>query len=176
MAIGTAKENIKKSLAASGWAQPDIQAAFSTVVSEPVKKRGVVSQILHGIFYAFGILFLLMMIGAGVLTVYVLNHIKSNIENGTATDSQKSLYTSINAALIQGGLLSFNVANKKYPDSLQELVPQYIQEIPTDPATGQPFLYTVMDSGAWYTLCTIKNGQDACATASTIIDGKPLDY
>ncbi len=176
MAMGAAKENIQKNLMTSGWSQPDIDSAFSAVASEPVKKRGVISQILHGIFYALGILFLLMIIGGGVLAVYVLNHTKNNIQNGSASESEKGLFTSVNATLIQGGLLSFDAANKKYPDTLDELVPKYIQEIPTDPATNEPFRYMVMDGAAGYILCTTKNGQDACATASTTIDGKPLNY
>jgi len=175
-AMGSTKENIQKSLTASGWSQPDIDAAFAAVASEPVKKRGIVSQILRGIFYTLGILFLLMMIGGGILAVHVLNHTKSNIENGTASESEKGFYTSINAALIQGALLGFNATNKTYPNTLDELIPKYIQEIPNVPTTNQPFRYTVVDGGAGYTLCTTKNGQDACATASTSVDGKPLDY
>lgn len=176
LAMGTTKENLQKSLAASGWSQPDIDTAFSTVVSEPVKKRGIIRQIFRGIFWALGILFLLMMIGGGILAVYVLNQTKSNIDSGQATESEKDFFTSINAALIQGGLLAFNMENKKYPNSLDELMPRYIQSIPVDTATNQPYRYSPVGGGVGYNLCTIKNGQDICATASTTIDGKPLDY
>ena len=175
-AMGTTKENIQKFLVASGWSQPDIDAAFSSVATEPVKKRGVIGQIFRGIFWALGIIFLLMMIGGGILAVYFLNHTKSNIDSGQATESEKGFFTSINAALIQGGLVAFNMENKKYPVSLDELVPRYILEIPTDPATNQSYRYSLTEAGVGYNLCTIKNGQDICATASTTIDGKPLNY
>lgn len=176
MAMGTTKENIQRFLVDSGWSQSDIDAAFEAVASQPVQKRGVVGQIVRGVFWILGILFLLSLIAAGVFAVYVLNQTKHNVDSGQATESEKTFFTSVNAALIQGGLLAFNVENEKYPSSLDELVPRYLQEVPIDPVTSQPYRYVLTEAGAGYTLCTIKNGQDVCATARMTIDGEPLDY
>lgn len=176
MAMGTTEENIQKFLATSGWSQPDIDAAFAVVANEPAKKKSLVAQIFRGIFWALVIIFLLAMIGGGFLAYYVLNQTKSNIESGQATKSEKGLFTAINAAIIQSSLMGFNLENKKYPLSLDELAPRYILQIPIDPATNQPYRYSPVGDGVGYNLCTIKNGQDICATASTTIDGKPLDY
>ena len=175
-AMGTKAEDIQRFLATSGWTQPDIDVAFAGIANEPIKKKGVVAQIFSGIFWALGIVFLLAMIGGGVFAVYVLNHTKSNIESGQATESEKSFYTSINSVFIQSALIGFNAENKKYPTSLEELVPKYIQELPTDPVTNLPFRYSPTEAGMGYNLCTFKSGQDVCATASTTIDGKLLDY
>lgn len=175
-AMGTIKENIKKYLVASSWSQTDIDAAFSAVSSEPVKKRGVIRQISRYIFWGFGILYLLIMISGGIFGVYFFNQAKNNIDSGQASEIEKGFFTSINAALIQGSLLAFDLENKKYPTTLDELMPRYIQQIPTDPATSQPFRYSPIDAGLGYNLCSIKSGQEICATASTTIDGKSLDY
>jgi hypothetical protein len=175
-AMGTKREDIQRFLVSSGWTQPDMDAAFAAVASEPVRKRSIIARIFRGIFWALGIIVLLAMIGGSFLAYYVLNQAKSNIESGRATESEKSLYASINSVLIQGALVGFNAKNKKYPTSLDELVPKYIKELPTDPSTNLPFRYLITEGAAGYNLCTVKNGQDVCATASTTIDGTLLDY
>ena len=55
-----------------------------------------------------------------------------------------SLANSINA-LIACALERFHLANKKYPSTLDALVPQFLSKRPHDVVTGQPHLYRVID-------------------------------
>ncbi len=47
---------------------------------------------------------------------------------------------------IQAAVRAYQVNEKKLPSSLQDLVPTYIDKIPTDPKTGQPFTYKTQDN------------------------------
>ena len=44
---------------------------------------------------------------------------------------------------IQIALVDFHAKNKRYPNSLDELVPTYFDLLPTDPTNGKPFRYVL---------------------------------
>jgi len=52
-----------------------------------------------------------------------------------------------------GATLYFD-GNGIYPASLQEMVPEYIDEAPVDPVTGEEYNYTMYAEGADYEVCT----------------------
>lgn len=70
-------------------------------------------------------------------------------------------------AAIQFALTKFNFDNRKYPDSLTELSPLYLKEIPKDPNTGRTFSYTKV--GVTYRL-----GDEGVALAKKL-EKKALD-
>ena len=41
----------------------------------------------------------------------------------------------------------FKTENSRYPNSIDELLPQYLSEKPINPFTGQPFVYRLTESG-----------------------------
>jgi hypothetical protein len=47
----------------------------------------------------------------------------------------------------------YYLQNKRYPVSLSELVPAYINYVPVDPKTNNPYGYSILDGGAMYSLC-----------------------
>jgi len=42
-----------------------------------------------------------------------------------------------------------------FPETLSDLVPEYLEKIPTDPTTGEAYTYTNYAEGADYEVCTI---------------------
>src|SRR3989344_224165 len=46
------------------------------------------------------------------------------------------------------------------PSTLDELVPEYLAEIPTDPTTDQPYLYEVTMGGQDFTICTTFDSEE----------------
>jgi len=175
-AMGNSKEVIQKSLAASGWSQPDIDEAFATVATKVTQKRSVIGQILHGIWRAIEILVVLVILGGFVIGGYVFNKVHNDVSSGQGSPSENGFLTSINATIVQAGLEIYKQQNNSYPATLDVLAPKYIASVPNDPTTNQPFSYQVAQGGMDYKLCSTMNGQPTCATASTTLDGTPNKY
>ncbi len=57
----------------------------------------------------------------------------------------------------QAAILSYRLDHKKYPDSLDELVPMYLSEVPTDPFSGKPMRWS-LQKGRVYSIGV--NGKD----------------
>ena len=49
-----------------------------------------------------------------------------------------------------------------YPSSLDELIPDYLDEIPIDPKTDQPYPYQVLEDGQDYQLCCESESGQQC--------------
>lgn len=177
LALGTTKENLQKYLSTSGWLQQDIDEAFAAVSSQSlVKERSVVGKVLHFIWRAIEVFIVLVLLLGGGLILYIFSGIHKDVSTGQATDSEKEFLISINSRVAQGALEIYKSQNRVYPVSLNELSPTYIATVPINPVTNQPFQYQVEQGGMNYQLCTEMNGQNACANASTTIDGYPTDY
>jgi hypothetical protein len=70
---------------------------------------------------------------------------------GIASEQKKKRMTARCAqymSLIADVLDQYNKANRnKYPDSLQQMIPKYLQKVPTCPLCKQPYVYTHTDRG-----------------------------
>ena len=51
-----------------------------------------------------------------------------------------------NLASMRKAIDTFHTAEKRYPRSLEELVPKYLRRIPVDPVTHDPWLLTMEES------------------------------
>lgn len=51
-------------------------------------------------------------------------------------------------AKVQTAVMAYRVKNKKFPDNLQQLVPQFLDKVPVDPATKKQIAYQVVDGRA----------------------------
>ena len=90
-------------------------------------------------------------IGAGILTVVTVVGYLAHGQNITTPQStfassyskavsrDKERYTQL--ATLSEALDAYKKETKEYPASLTALAPTYLQEIPKDPSTGQPFGY-----------------------------------
>lgn len=53
------------------------------------------------------------------------------------------------------GLVSYYLTNKSYPPSLDSIVDKsFLPKVPSDPKTGLPYRYTVLEAGQDFKLCT----------------------
>ena len=60
---------------------------------------------------------------------------------------------------INGALKSYFTSNKKAPDTLKELVPSVLAELPTDPATKKEYNYKrAADGQSWQISAALSNG------------------
>lgn len=57
--------------------------------------------------------------------------------------------TSVNQAIIACAIERFRLANGAYPNSLQQLVPAFLKDIPHDIITGRPMAYEITPTGAF---------------------------
>lgn len=57
------------------------------------------------------------------------------------------LHATLRMAGLACALERFRIANSRYPERLDELVPQFIEKLPHDPCDGQPFRYRVTPDG-----------------------------
>ncbi|MBI4136593.1 hypothetical protein HY469_00870, partial [Candidatus Roizmanbacteria bacterium] len=68
-------------------------------------------------------------------------------------------------SVMQAALLQYRIEKGVYPDSLSQLYPDFIGEIPTDPQTNEPYVYHSIENGESYQVCinweTSGNGE-AC--------------
>ena len=78
--------------------------------------------------------------------------------NDVLTENDKIAVDQRSIIKIQLALSDFRIKGNKYPDSLEELIPKYFDEIPIDPETAEPFRYLL--SGDFYLL-----GQAAIKTS-----------
>ena len=64
---------------------------------------------------------------------------------------------------LQGSVLRYRLARGRFPDGLDELLPDFAPpggQIPRDPATGQPYHYRSTSGGADYEIgAVLSNGQ-----------------
>jgi len=57
----------------------------------------------------------------------------------------------------------YHAQNQKYPTFLDELVPEFVEFLPIDPATDKEYEYSVENKGQNYTLCAIITDTKQCA-------------
>jgi len=73
-----------------------------------------------------------------------------------AMESDMRAVARIDAARVAVALERHRLANGKLPEALSELVPLYLDEVPTDPFDGKPLRYKKLENG--YTVYSV--GQD----------------
>ncbi len=79
------------------------------------------------------------------------------------------------ARLIESTLTTYQNDHNIYPRALNELVPSYIDHLPTAPVPGQPYEYQVENSGSDYRLCVTyeKTSQKICGSQNVLIPPAP---
>ena len=72
------------------------------------------------------------------------------------------------------GLNSYQGSEKKYPALLEDLVGRQIEKLPTDPATGQPYLYELI-AGGYRVHFTLEKGILALAPGEHVLSARGFD-
>lgn len=86
----------------------------------------------------------------------------ANQPQSVRTNSSSSFDQTINSTLLHAALKNYyNHNNGMYPQTLNELVPNYLPNMPTD-VGGVPYQYRTTENAKGYELCNMKNGQPRC--------------
>ena len=122
----------------------------------PAKKSKVVLTLI-GLFGA-----LIVPLTTGLIIWFAINplrQLKSN-QDSIGKNYQNRIQTYLDRYQFDYGT---------YPESLEQLVPDYTDEIPTDPKTDLPYQYTRLGNGQDYLLCTrLENGLDECVKPESV--------
>lgn len=102
-------------------------------------------RVKYALLAVLGIIIVPLAIAAVVFLV-LINPTK---QFARARDTQRRS----SVGFIQNSLERYHVENGKYPSSLEELVPDYLNEIPQDPQTNMNYEYKPVDFGSSYRLC-----------------------
>jgi len=63
----------------------------------------------------------------------------------------------------------FKKNEKRFPKSLSELAPQYLNDIPSDPLTGQPFVYQEIENGIKIHSTKLDSQADSVSTVNRLL-------
>lgn len=132
----------------------DVRAAAGEIVFEP-DKRQKIKFVLIGVFgiiafisYFILMSFLILKIGEGLFS-----------NSKAAFDARRQ--TDISA--LRTRIWMYYDENGIYPDSLNDLEPMYINEVPTDPETKKPYEYRIQNNGADFEICAdLETKPDVC--------------
>ena len=79
-------------------------------------------------------------------------------ENKTQVTSNQDQQRKNDVVLLNSALKSYFLTNEKSPQSLKELVPKDIPELPTDPATNEEYSFTPsQDQKSWKVSATLSD-------------------
>jgi hypothetical protein len=85
--------------------------------------------------------------------------------------------TAVDEAAIACAIERFRLAKGQYPDSLQELVPQFISSLPNDVISGEPYKYYRTNDGRYVLYSVGWNGtDDGGAPGQTLFNDKGGDW
>lgn len=88
-----------------------------------------------------------------------------------ARDTQRST----DEAVLQKAITAYYQKNYRYPDSLNNLVPEFLQSLPHDPGSGAEYSYKPVDVNNNYQLCiTYEDQLPQCVSAMPISNDIPL--
>jgi hypothetical protein len=177
--FGTTQEQLAAELRKGGWSEAAIQDALASTEALRAKKtvyrNSIGARILRGIGYAIGLLLFLGLVGTAGYGVYLLVEGSNDIRSGhTDRLSEKELvdYAAIHAVEIQSALGKYKADTGSYPDALFQLAPKYLQNIPQNPVTHTPYLYS-KDPAAGYQLCAqLPRLPEACTDSHATLNGK----
>ena len=81
-----------------------------------------------------------ILLGAAYATLTIRNEKQAHFARAAALQD--------NLSMMRKAIHNFYADKRRYPRSLQELVPKYIRRIPVDPVTGDPWRVTTEESVA----------------------------
>ena len=85
--------------------------------------------------------------------------------------------TGADEAVIACALERYRLANGKFPDRLEALVPRFISQLPKDTVTGEPYKYRLTDDGQFVLYSVGWNGaDDGGAPGKVLFDDKFGDW
>ena len=157
---GKRRQEIKDELWQEGYSEEDIDKAISKIQHDAIRQ-------LPGIAWFYKliedletktefatphmtVIVLVCCIGVLIIMAAVLYVIFDPLDTqATARDAKRQA----EVTQLQNALNAYYQEHQQYPSSLIKLVPDLLQSLPKDPATGADFSYHTTDGTASYILC-----------------------
>lgn len=157
-------------LVSEGWQQEAVEEALDTLPKPPsfwqqlptypyfqaldARTANLPPRIIISV--SVGLIILVIVIG-----IIISNLVGPGIYTGDSRDQEREdVYAKLKIALER-----YHDKYYRYPDSINELLPNYINYIPLDPKSNKPYGYTVQEGGKSYLLCIIyetKSQSEGC--------------
>lgn len=131
------------------------------------------AKALKVVLWIFAVIGALAVVAVIAILLFVFHHVpSSNGTSGTASSTDAFLAETtdqvIAVSLVTAALTHHALNHHSYPPTLSGLVPEDLTQVPNDPGTNQPFVYTVTNNGTAYQLCDTTTSGPYCV--STTID------
>ncbi|MAZ67315.1 hypothetical protein CL652_00920 [bacterium] len=114
-------------------------------LSNPPKERGVYVSAFSKMMGTFLFIVLLGGVALFVLTL--------GIDSTTDTPELRDEQRKADIVQIKLGAALYRDANGVFPVFLEDMIPDYLAELPTDPRTGDPYSYIMYGDGVDYEVC-----------------------
>lgn len=179
---GQRRTEIRQDLMEEGWEEQDIDAAISYIQNEAIKQIPGISHIYKFIdnldsktahsspkviatvlACCFGVLLIIF-----AALYYFLDPLGFG---GVERDKQREA----DIVKVRSAIDKYQEEKGRYPGSLQELLPKYLQAIPLDPETGGQYSYQTMDNNYNYELCVnFESKAPQCVSSSIDTSDIPM--
>lgn len=179
---GQRRQEIKEDLIYEGYEEKDVDQAIAKIQHDAIKQLPGISWVYRHlehfeskssaaslrttiILMAVCVAFLLLVAGALYLFFDPL---------GTGSNSRDVKRLS-DETIIQNGLSAYFQKNNHYPNTLDELVPNTLSDIPRDPKTGAEYSYQPMYNMNNYKLCiAFEQQEEQCVSAAPVVSVIPV--
>ena len=179
---GQRRNEIKEDLIDEGYEEKDVDAAIAKIQHDSIKQLPGISWVYRHlehfeskssaaslrttiILMAVCIAFLILVAGALYLFFDPL---------GTRSNS-RDVKRQADETIIQNGLSAYFQKNNRYPNTLDELVPNSLSDIPRDPKTGAEYSYQPMYNMSNYKLCiAFEQQEEQCVNAAPVVSVIPV--
>ena len=117
-------------------------------LSHPPHERGITVSVVSKTTSVIALVFLL-----GVAALFAIS--VGDTGPAPAVPEARDIQRRADLVDVKLGAELYRDANGVYPETLDDLVPDYLDVVPTDPLTGEPYYYTIYADGTDYEVCTI---------------------
>jgi hypothetical protein len=179
---GQRRNEIKEDLIEQGYDEDDIDETIAKIQRDALKQLPGISWIYQQIEHfeskpnaASPQMTVLLMVICVVLLIILASALYFILdplgENSGGRDTKRQS----DAIIIQNGLSQYFQKNNRYPDTLDEMVPGSLSDVPHDPQSGHEYTYQPLDNNQNFNLCIAYEQQrQVCFNATSDVSPIPV--
>jgi hypothetical protein len=179
---GQRRNEIKEDLIEQGYEEQDIDDTIAKIQHDVIKELPGISCIYRHVEHFESkpnagspkTTFLLMIVCITFLLILAAGLYISLDPLGTHA-SGRDVKRQSDATIIENGLTQYFQKYQQYPDTLDEMAPDTLSNIPRDPQSGAEYSYQPLDANTNFKLCiNFEEQQQQCVNATPAISGIPV--
>ena len=178
---GKKRSQIREELLAEGFSEADIDESISHIHTEAIKQLPLIAPITkfidkleHHSSDLSPKTTAAILAGCGIFILIIAFGLYFFFDPLGSKNVSQDAQRESDVIKIRTAVDSFYTDNKLYPTELNELVPQYLDEVPYDPENGSAYNYTVKDGNRNYELCVTYEGRPPQCAASSNANSIPV--